>query len=775
MKIKLNQFIKMNLRLFILFSFLSAFNILNAQSVSITSSASGAICPGTNITFTATVSGISTPTYKWYKNSTLITGATSSTYSTTSLNNSDIIYATAAPSVVTASLVTSNLMTNLDAGNSSSYGGTGTTWTDLTGLGNKATLTGTGYSSVNGGGITFTTSKYATQTLTNPPFNGDFTWSTILKAPDYNTNSWDFLYNVGGYTGLNIALVTGQPRVSWGTWFSDNINVSGLAQMVIGNYYMLTFVRSGNTVSFYLQASPYGTSGTVSATIPVAAPLIAKGPGSEWWENGIMNVMLLYNRALSQTEITQNYNSYATRFGLAAAGVTSNSISTTVDPATPIITVNGDACFNKSILTTTSGLTSYVWYKDNVAVSGAISNSFTPTASGVYKVEVSNGICSNTSTITTLYDCGINSSGKAITISNVSTLISSEGGANLGTAKDLTGKMFNTTSLTTLSAATIGTTSAVLGGVISATNGRTSSFGVIYSTSPSFTTYSTTTIQSNILAGTYSSTITGLASSTTYYAKSFIINNAGTNYGPVVNFTTAAPPPPASFSFSNSNISGNMPNYYIATNNLTLSQLPTSWTIQWTHRTDESTGSGGADGMLWFFRNPSTTGKYSTDMHLYQINGNLQFWYNNNYLNTDQIMSGLTQGTIYKLALTYDGTNLRTYSNGSLISTKAINITVKPSNSTLVMGSNVARTLDEFRIWNSALSQAEIVANQGISVAGSAGLMLYYNFNDGTAGANNTGITSIADQSGNNRNGVFTNTALTGTVNNFVTPIVTGF
>jgi hypothetical protein len=219
-----------------------------------------------------------------------------------------------------------------------------------------------------------------------------------------------------------------------------------------------------------------------------------------------------------------------------------------------------------------------------------------------------------------------------------------------------------------------------------------------------------------------------------------------------------------------------MPNYYLATNNLTLSQLPTSWTIQWTHRTDESTGNGGADGMLWFFRNPGTTGKYLTDMHLYQINGSLQFWYNGNtYNNTDAIMTGLTQSTIYKLAITYDGTNLRTYSNGSLISTKAINITVKPSNSTLIMGSNVARTLDEFRIWNSALSQAEIIANQGISVAGSTGLMLYYNFNDGTAGANNTGITSIADQSGNNRNGVFYNTALTGTVNNFVTPIVTGF
>jgi len=764
-------------KLLILFIFVAFCNYIKAQSVSITSSASGAVCAGTNITFSAVVSNISSPTYQWYKNNIAINGATSSTYSTTTLSNSDQIYATATPAVVTASLVTSNLMTNLDAGNSSSYGGTGTTWTDLTLLGNKATLTGTGYSSVNGGGITFTTSKYATQTLTSPPFNGDFTWSTILKAPDYNTNSWDFLYNVGGYTGLNIALVTGQPRVSWGTWFSDNINVGGLAQMVIGNYYMLTFVRSGNTVSFYLQASPYGTPGTVSATIPVAAPLIARGPGSEWWENAIMDVTRLYNRALSQTEITQNYNTYASRFGLAAAGISSNTISTTISPApSSTITVNGDGCLDKTSLTTASGSISYAWYKDNVMISGITTNSIIPNASGAYHVIVTNGTCSSTSTATTIYSCGINADGKAVSITNTSSLISREGGAYLGTAKDISGKIFNTTTLTTLGAATIGSTSAILGGVITGTNGRASGIGVVYSMDPNFGTFLTTSISTNVAAGTYTSTITGLTSSTKYYAKSFIVNASGTNYGSAVDFTTTVPPVvPASFSFSNSNISGNMPNYYLATNNLTLSQLPTSWTIQWTHRTDESTGNGGADGMLWFFRNPSTTGKYTTDMHLYQINGSLQFWYNNDYLNTDQIMTGLTQGTIYKLTITYDGTNLRTYSNGSLVSTKAINITVKPTNSTLRMGSNVARTLDEFRIWNSALTQPQIAANQDISVAGSAGLMLYYNFNDGTAGANNTGITSIADQSGNNRNGVFYNTPLTGTVNNFVSSIVTGF
>jgi len=368
-----------------------------------------------------------------------------------------------------------------------------------------------------------------------------------------------------------------------------------------------------------------------------------------------------------------------------------------------------------------------------------------------------------------------NSSGQRISFENASTAISAEGGVNFGTAKDLYGKKYNTTSLTTTSG-TIGATTAVLGGVISATNAVTSSVGVVYSTSSNFGTYSTTTIGSNAAAGTYTSSITGLTASTNYYAKSFIVNGAGTTYGDVVSFTTTSPPPtPASFSFSNNNLSGNLPNYYLATSNLTLSQLPTSWTIQWTHRTDESTGNNGADGMHWFFLNPSTTGKYSTDMHLYQINGSLQFWYNNNYTNTDPIMTGLTQSTIYKLALTYDGTNLRTYSNGTLISTKAINITVKPTNSKLRMGSNVARTVDEFRIWDSALSAAQISANQGSSVIGSPGLMLYYNFNNGTPGANNTAITTVADQSGNNRNGTFYNTALTGTSNNFVTSIVSGF
>ena len=133
-----------------------------------------------------------------------------------------------------------------------------------------------------------------------------------------------------------------------------------------------------------------------------------------------------------------------------------------------------------------------------------------------------------------------NSFGQRISFENSSTAISAEGGVNFGTAKDLYGKKYNTTSLTTASG-TIGSSTAVLGGVISATNGVASSVGVVYSTASNFGTYSTTTIGSNVAAGTFTSTVTGLAASTTYYAKTFIVNSAGTTYGDVVSFTTSAP------------------------------------------------------------------------------------------------------------------------------------------------------------------------------------------------------------------------------------------
>jgi hypothetical protein len=125
--------------------------------------------------------------------------------------------------------------------------------------------------------------------------------------------------------------------------------------------------------------------------------------------------------------------------------------------------------------------------------------------------------------------------------SSVTTLLSNEGGINFGTGTNETGSIFNTTGLTTIKG-TIGSTTAILGGVISTTNAVTSSIGVIYSTDANFGTYSSSTIRSNVIAGTYTMTISGLTSSTPYYAKSFIVNKSGTIYGTTESFNTSSPP-----------------------------------------------------------------------------------------------------------------------------------------------------------------------------------------------------------------------------------------
>jgi hypothetical protein len=64
----------------------------------------------------------------------------------------------------------------------------------------------------------------------------------------------------------------------------------------------------------------------------------------------------------------------------------------------------------------------------------------------------------------------------------------------------------------------------------------------MYSTSSSFSTYSTTTINANAVAGTYTTTISGLSELTTYYVKAFATNTAGTTYGPTINFSTPVLP-----------------------------------------------------------------------------------------------------------------------------------------------------------------------------------------------------------------------------------------
>ena len=77
--------------------------------------------------------------------------------------------------------------------------------------------------------------------------------------------------------------------------------------------------------------------------------------------------------------------------------------------------------------------------------------------------------------------------------------------------------------------------------------------------------------------------------------------------------------------------------------------------------------------------------------------------------------------------------------------------------------------MDEFRLWNRALTQSEIQTKMSCEIPTTAtGLVINQHFNQGTAAGNNAAVTTLTDASGNNNNFTLTNFALTGSTSNWI-------
>lgn len=77
--------------------------------------------------------------------------------------------------------------------------------------------------------------------------------------------------------------------------------------------------------------------------------------------------------------------------------------------------------------------------------------------------------------------------------------------------------------------------------------------------------------------------------------------------------------------------------------------------------------------------------------------------------------------------------------------------------------------MDELKVWNYARSAAEISSSFCSESTGSeSGLLLYYNFNQGVAGGNNSALTQVADQTSNGNNGSLLNFSGSGSGSNFI-------
>ena len=141
--------------------------------------------------------------------------------------------------------------------------------------------------------------------------------------------------------------------------------------------------------------------------------------------------------------------------------------------------------------------------------------------------------------------------------------------------------------------------------------------------------------------------------------------------------------------------------------------------------------------------------------------------------------TAMSVGTWYHIAAVRTGTDLKIYINGILEKTTSgvVGSLNNISGREILIarldgfGGHTNMEMDELRIWNDARTASEIAAYMNCEIPSSdADLLANYHFNQGVAGANNAGETTLNDLAGSSRNGNLTGFALNGSTSNWVAP-----
>jgi hypothetical protein len=216
--------------------------------------------------------------------------------------------------------VTDGLVLYLDAGNTKSYPGAGTSWNDLSGNNNSTLVNGPTYSSSNAGIITFD----GTNDYVRIPFNSIF---NVTSNP-FSVIIWNKKNdNSSVYNGLITANSNGDS-----TWrIERNVNTNfyttrsgsstlNFPNFTVNQWHFYGFTKSGTTLINYFDGVE--SSRITNATDPssfsndlaLGSYRLNDAINGNYLLPQSFGPILFYNRSLSASEILQNYNAIKARF-----------------------------------------------------------------------------------------------------------------------------------------------------------------------------------------------------------------------------------------------------------------------------------------------------------------------------------------------------------------------------------------------------------------------------------------------------------------------------
>ncbi len=228
--------------------------------------------------------------------------------------------------IISASPISDGLQLYLDAGQTASYPGSGTTWTDLSGNGKNYTLTnGPTYSSSNGGIITFAgaSSQYASSALSL--YN-----STTFPA--YTMNLWAYPTGAGNFVSVlgqatinsgyhySAIEISAAGVIKFGQWIGGMATIATSTQS-LNAWYNLVITYSSSLATAYVNGVSVGTSATTwsapgANTFMALMAIDTTNMGTGAYASGSLGAFMVYNRSLTAGEVSTNFNALRSRYGI---------------------------------------------------------------------------------------------------------------------------------------------------------------------------------------------------------------------------------------------------------------------------------------------------------------------------------------------------------------------------------------------------------------------------------------------------------------------------
>ena len=210
---------------------------------------------------------------------------------------------------------------HLDAGNTTSYPGTGTTWADISLNNNNGILNnGVAYSSENGGVLSFDgVNDYVSVASHSSLSPQSITVSGWIKLID--TSSW-MIVNKGssGTAGAYYLYGDSSSTARWSVFGAAgqryDVQFTGMAT---GQWYYLaaTFDDASRDSKIYQNGALKGTrAGAALGSNAVDVIIGAYVGGSGYQVGGLISDINIYSKALTETEINHNFNTLRGRYGI---------------------------------------------------------------------------------------------------------------------------------------------------------------------------------------------------------------------------------------------------------------------------------------------------------------------------------------------------------------------------------------------------------------------------------------------------------------------------